>query len=403
MVGRVAKVPNVARKPRARAPAQPKDSWLESYNKKKFVILLLSLPIPLALSLIAFFGGAQSTTVIAISSLGLMVVIVPYIALSFFEFREIKNAEDGYPMFLRDLAQSVSAGMTIPQAIKISANTKYGALTKYVKKLHVWLSWSTPFPKAWVKFTKLLEKSELIRKLNGIVLESFHAGGDIKITLNSLAEDVTLLKDMESQKKTLLNQQIIIMYIVYFIFLGVIIGLFKILAPILFIQKMGILSGIAIKSVGETLTLEYFKNLFFLMVLVESVCAGVIAGQIAEEKLIAGFKHIIIMMSVGVFCFFIFIYPSHLNIDMTIYPSVTGPGGSILINGQVYYESSPAAGASITIIAPDKEVYTLFVDNVGEFERELTAPIQSGTYTVVATARYKDEEQAVSRSFTVQI
>jgi len=362
----------------------------------------MSLPIPLVLSLVAFFLGAQSTTVIAISSLGIMVVILPYISLSFFEFREIKNAETGYPLFLRDLAQSVSAGMTIPQAIKTCSNTQYGALSKYIKKLSIWLSWSTPFPQAWQKFTKLLEKSDLIRKINGIILESFHAGGDIKITLNSLAEDVTLLKQMENQKKSLLSQQIVIMYIVFFIFLGVVIGLFKILAPILFIQQMGLLSGIAVKSASETLTLEYFKNLFFLMVLVESICAGLIAGQIAEEKIIAGFKHVIIMMSVGVFFFFIFIYPSNLTIDMTLYPTSVIPNGTVSVTGQVYFESSPASGSSITIVSPDKEVYTLFADNVGEYRREITAPLQEGTYKVVATVKYRNEEQIASRTFTVE-
>jgi len=383
-------------------PYKEKQTFIESYTKKKFIILLLSLPIPLILSLIAFFFGAQSTTVIAISSLGLIAVIIPYIALSFFEFRDIKNAEEGYPLFLRDLSQSVSAGMTIPQAIKVTSDTHYGSLSKYIRKLHIWISWSTPFPKAWVKFTKTLEKSELIRKINGLILESFHAGGDIKVTLNSLAEDVTLLKQMESQKKSLLNQQIIIMYIVYFIFLGVVIGLFNILAPILFIQKMGLLSGITVKAASETLSLEYFKNLFFLMVLVESICAGVIAGQIAEEKVIAGFKHIIIMMSVGVFCFFVFIYPSSLSMEMTLYPSVVNVGSTVSISGRVYYESSPAAGASINIISPNKEVYTLFADNIGEFRRDITAPMQPGTYSVVATVQYQDDKQAITQTFTVR-
>lgn len=387
---------------RIKNKAHKKYNWLEEYNKKRFIILLISLPAPVILSLIAFFFGAQSTTVIAISSLGLIVVIIPYIAFSFFEFKEIKDAEAGYPAFLRDLAQSVSAGMTIPQAIKTCANTNYGVLTKYIKKLHVWLSWSTPFPKAWKKFTNLLEKSELIKKINNIVLESFYAGGNIKITLNSLAEDVTLLKQMEAEKKSLLNQQIIIMYIVFFIFLGVVIGLFKILAPILFIQKMGIFSGISVKGVTETLSLEYFKNLFFLMVLIESICAGAIAGQIAEEKIVAGFKHTIIMMSVGVFFFFMFIYPSHLTVELTLYPSSVAPGSSVSITGRVYYEASSAAGASITIISPDKEVFTLFADNVGEFRKEIIAPTQPGKYSVIVTVKYQNEEQIESKYFTVQ-
>jgi archaeal flagellar protein FlaJ len=375
-------------------PTKPK-------GHKKFYLLIALLPVPLIVSLAAYFVGAASTTIIAVSALGIILIIAPYIAINFLAFQEIKKAEEEYPNFLRDIAQNASAGMTLPQAIQTSSDSDYGALSKYINKLNIWLSWSTPFPKAWQKFTALLTKSELIRRINNIVLESFHTGGDIKVTLNSLAEDVTLLKQMESEKKSVMKEQIIIMYAVYFVFVGVIIGLFKILAPILFIQKMGIFSGISMQNAGEELSLEYFKNLFFMMVIVESICAGIIAGQISEEKLIAGFKHVIIMLSVGVFCFFVFIFPSSLSLDATIYPSTVVGGDKIIINGQAYYESAPASGATVTIITPQKEILTLFIDNIGEFERTIVAPTQKGSYKIIMSVEYKDEKQTTVSTINV--
>ena len=370
---------------------------------KKLKLLLLLLPIPLIVSISAFLLGAESTTIIAVSVLGVALIIAPYLAISFLAFLEIKKAEENYPNFLRDIAQNVSAGMNLPQAIATSADSDYGALSKYLRKLNIWLSWSTPFPKAWQKFTNLLSKSSLITRMNNIILESFHSGGDIKTTLNSLADDVNLLKQMEYEKKSVMNEQIIIMYVVYFIFVGVVIGLFKILSPILFIQKMGIFSGISVGGGGGgELTLEYFKNLFFLMVVVESICAGLIAGQIAEEKLIAGFKHVVLMLSVGAFCFFIFIFPSYLNLSATIYPGSVEPAGNIIINGQVFYESAPASGATVTIITPQKDILTLFVDNMGEFERTIKAPEQSGEYNIIISVEFNNEKQTVTQTFKVR-
>ena len=372
-----------------------------THKHRKRLLLLLLLPVPLIISLTAYFLGAASTTIIASSALGIILIIAPYLSLNFISFREIKNAEEEYPNFLRDIAQNVSAGMTLPQAIQTSSDSEYGALSKYIRKLNIWLSWSTPFPKAWQKFTDLLHKSELIVRINNIVLESFHTGGDVKTTLNSLAEDVNLLKQMESEKKSVMKEQIVIMYAVYFVFVGVVIGLFKILAPILFIQKMGIFSGIAVNTSGGELTLEYFKNLFFMMVIVESICAGVIAGQISEERLIAGFKHAVIMLSVGVFCFFLFIFPSNLSLEATIYPSNVVAGENIIINGQAYYESAPASGASITIITPQKELINLYVDNLGEFERTIEAPTEKGIHNIIISAEYKNEKQTLTQSFEV--
>jgi archaeal flagellar protein FlaJ len=375
----------------------------KEHKKNKLKLLLLLLPIPFIISITAYLAGAKSTTIMAISALGLILIVAPYIFISFIAFRELKKAEDNYPNFLRDVSQNVSAGMTLPQAVSTSAESDYGALTKYIKKLNIWLSWSTPFPKAWDKFTNLLTKSVLIKRINSIILESFYSGGDLKKTLSSLADDVNLLKQMESEKKSVMNEQIVIMYIVYLIFVGVVIGLFKILAPILFIQKLGVFSGISFSDGGggAELTIDYFKNLFFIMMLIESICAGIIAGQISEENIIAGFKHIMVMLSVGIFCFFVFIFPSHLTLDATIYPSSVPAEGNIIINGQVYYESSPASGATVSVITPQKNVYSLFVDNMGEFEKTIQAPAQKGAYDLIITVEFNNEKETVTRTFNV--
>jgi pilus assembly protein TadC len=370
-------------------------------KQKKLRLLLILLPVPLIIAFSAYLLGAQSTTIIAVSALGFLTIIVPYLTINFLAFREIQKAEESYPNFLRDISQNVSAGMTLPQAIATSSDTEYGALTKYIHKLNIWLSWSTPFPRAWQKFTNLLSKSDLIKRINGIILESFHGGGDIKTTLGSLADDVNLLKEMNAEKRSVMNEQIMIMYAVYFVFVGVVVGLFRILSPILFIQNLGGFGGMSFGEGGETLTIEYFKNVFFMIILMQSLCAGIIAGQISEERLIAGFKHVVLLLSVGIFCFFLFIFPSHLNLDASIYPGTITGGENVIINGQVYFESAPASGATVNIITPNKDVLTLFVDNIGEFERTIVAPIQKGSYQIIVAVEYNNEKDTVTRTLEV--
>ncbi len=373
------------------------------YKHKKFLTIIISLPIPFVIAIITHLLGFETTTVISATALGLVLVFIPYMVISFLEFREIRNAEASFPNFLRDLAQGVSAGMTLPQAIKNSGETDYGSLSKYIKKLNIWLSWGKPFPEAWKRFTDSLRDSELVTRINGIILEAFYTGGEIKVTLNSLAEDVNLLKQMEQEKKSIMQQQIIIMYVIYFIFVGVIIGLFRILSPILFIQKLGTFSGIAIASAEETLTLTYFKDLFFIMTIIESVCAGLLAGQISEEKLVAGSKHVFIMLGVGIFLFFLFIFPSQLSFEVAIYPSVIEGGEKIIITGRAFYESAPASGATITIFEPgvERKIQTVFVDNLGEFKRTIEAPSIPGEYDLVIAISYEGQQQSTSRRIKV--
>jgi archaellum biogenesis protein FlaJ (TadC family) len=366
----------------------------------KIKILLFSTPIPFIAAIVASLLGLSSTSILATFSFGVIGIFTPYMVFGYLEFKEIRDAEEGYPNFLRDLTQSVNSGMTLPQAVATSAQTKYGVLSKYVTKLNAWLSWGTPFPEAWQRLTLALEKSELIKRINGIVLEAFHSGGDISDVLNALADDVTLLKRLEADKKSLMQEHIVVMYIVFFIFISIIVILFKILIPILYIQQLGVFGGLALRP-AEQLSVDYFKNLFFLLTIIQAACMGLIAGQITEEKMIAGAKHIAIMVAIGAFAFFAFIFPSFLTLQVNVFPENPALNQKVTITGSVYFEAQPAAGAKIDIVTPQKEIITVFTDGLGEFDTFVTAPTQPGTYILSVTATYRSETQMFSKTITV--
>jgi len=373
-----------------------------TYKQKKLLILLASMPLPIVVGLLTFYLGVPSTFVIAFTSLSFIGIVLPYIAFEAIEYSALKKAEDKFPNFLRDISQATSAGMTLPQAIDTASNIDYGALSPYVKKLNIWLSWGIPFQKAWARFTKLLDRSPIVRKTNAIVLEAFHSGGNLVATLEALADDVTLLKQMEAERQSIMRQQIIIMYIIFFIFVAVLISLYKILSPILYIQQIGFFSGVSLQAgATEKLSIDYFKTLFFLMALVEGISAGLISGQIAQERVVAGFKHILIMVSFTVFVFFIFVFPTVFTMEVASYPAQVPPGGKITLVGQVFFESSPASSATITIIEPGGGVTTLFSDNVGEFRKTVDAPEIVGQYEITITAEFKGEQQFATRIFAV--
>jgi len=363
----------------------------ELMKDKKLFYTALALPIPFILALIAFFIGASSTTLIALISIGLIIVVVPSIWISFKEYAEIKSAEDQFPHFLEDLSQSTSAGMTLPQAISVASKTQYGKLSSHINQLHIWLSWNQSFPKAWEKFTKRLAKSPLIRRVNAIILEAFHSGGDVKKTLGSLADDVNIIKEMESERRSIMHQQIIIMYIIFFVFVGVIIALYKILSPILYVQQIGSFSGIGIQEGGAKLTLEYFRNLFFLMTMVEAICAGFIAG----------IKHVLVMVSVTIFVFFIFVFPSDFSVELSMFPSETTIEGKVTINGKIFSEGAPVSGASISILDHTGLPKDIFSDNSGEFRYFWTAPDSPGEYDIQISIKHEKEIKNFVRTVRV--
>ena len=103
------------------------------------------------------------------------------------------------------------------------------------------------------------------------------------------------------------------------------------------------------------------------MTMVEAICAGFIAGIIAEEKMVAGIKHVLVMVSVTIFVFFIFVFPSDLSIEISMFPSETTIEGKVTINGKIFSEGAPVSGASISILDHTGLPKDFFSDNSGEF------------------------------------
>jgi len=369
-------------------------------RQNKYLLPAIGATIVGSLVLVLILLGQSSPILISTIAIGIIGIAFPHFAIEYLKFKDIRASESAYPNFLRDLTQSVNSGMTIPQAIIVASQTEYGALTKYIQKLNANLAWGAPFPEAWARFTTLLKDSEVISRINGIVLESFYSGGDISAVLEALSEDVETIKRMEAEKRGMMAQHLAVMYVVFGVFLSIIVILYKILLPILYLQRFGAFSGLAFRST-ELLGVEYFKNLFFIMTVVQAGSLGVIAGQITEEKLIAGLKHIMIMLAIGIAVFFIFIFPSKITFNLEVSPQTLGIGQSFTVSGSMSYDSQPAGGANVEIQGPTGELTSVFADSLGEFSTTLHAPTQPGSYYVTVMMTYGSESRAETRTIIV--
>ena len=65
----------------------------------KIKILLLSTPIPFIAAIVASLLGLSSTSILAIFSFGVIGIFTPYMIFGYLEFKEIRDAEEGYPNF----------------------------------------------------------------------------------------------------------------------------------------------------------------------------------------------------------------------------------------------------------------------------------------------------------------
>lgn len=265
---------------------------------------------------------------------GALVIIVPSSILSYMHFSRYKNMELEFPRFLRDLGESKKSGMTFPQAVVSRKDTKYGPLSEEIMKASNQLSWGMPFVKVLQQITERVKESALLRRTFTIIIEAFNAGGDVSEVLDDLSEDVQTLKEIDAERTSALSQQVVMMYLISFLFLGIVMMLFNLLIPMLSSEGLGGIAGEGgalvycdyaqficnvceafnwegtveskVSTPGEKLTsrqLCYFKSLFFFMAFVQSIGSGLISGEMSEGSIRAGVKHCLILgvVTVGVF------------------------------------------------------------------------------------------------------
>jgi len=262
---------------------------------------------------------------ISILTLATMVTLLPYCLIQFFEFRRIKSSEREFPKFLRDLAEAKRSGASMIQAINTCARRDYGALTKEVVKLKHQLSWNIPLKDALENFRKNFAKSSIINYATVVLKQVEESGGNTEDIMDSLANNIEHLKEVEEERKSLMSQHVTSMYAIFFIFVGIIIAVVKFLTPLIqsqqeaglerFIVIGGNPCNICIGTnipgcevcrlfFGMCIVLGfgaienvscYFKSLYFVMTVIQGIFSGLIIGQISNNSIIAGIKHSLIL------------------------------------------------------------------------------------------------------------
>jgi len=302
---------------------------------KEKKILVITILIAWVLLLIAFLIGDRGVMGNAII-LALFLIITPQFILNYVNYRELKEMELAYPIFLRDLVDATKAGLPFHKAIISLGKNSYGPLTKEVRKMVNQLTWNVDVIKVLEQSKKRLKESPILVKTIRIIIETYNSGGRVEEILDSLSNTLVTIQETEKERESSLKQYVTAMYIITFVFIGVIVAINKLMIPIF---ESSSSTGGDVLGIGGSnpctfciygLTLEclpcnlysgicsifnidkisiscYYFALFFCMAVVQSIVGGLVAGQIGEGSVRAGFKHSLILLSVTVAAFMILV------------------------------------------------------------------------------------------------
>jgi len=331
----------------------------------------------------------------------LMIIIFPYSLIVYLRVRKAKMMEEYFPSFLRDIAEAKRAGMTIPNAIALSAQTDYGPLTKEIKRMNNLLSWGVPFPETIKLLQKRVKYSTYIKRGLAILLESYYTGGRIEDAMDAVAESTRLLKEVEKDRESVLQQQLIIVYLIHFIFVGILVALYKILIPLLTFQGGGSASLITSFGGGQSPPLDFYKLLFFLTMTIQSFSNGLVAGVTKEGSLAAGTKHAGIMISTALLAFAIFIFPKTYAINVMSSKTEVTTNELVEFFGSVTLENEPISNVEVTVNFGGVADST-YTDEYGDFSIKIRAPTVEGNYIARVSSTYEGFEAVVDIPIVVR-
>ena len=270
--------------------------------EKNFLFLLITDAIFVFLLLyvnLTFISQIPELKLISalITFFSVFILAFPPLLYYYKEYTKFKHIEEYFPIFLRDFVEAVRGGLTIPFAFKSVARNDYKELTPYIKKIAARLEWGVPIDEVLLSFGKEV-KSKTISRIVASVVEAHKFGGNIADTFQSLSNVAIEIDRLRKERIGYLQAQIVTGYIIFFVFLGVIIGIERFLMP-----GLSQASNVALTATGtQTQTSDltsFFKNIFRDLIIIQGVLSGLAVGKMGEGSLLAGLKHSFFMSFIG--------------------------------------------------------------------------------------------------------
>lgn len=365
-------------------------------------ILIISAVVS-ALVVGAYFIFLQFD-IISAAYLGVIVISLLLFPISFYEYSinsKVAIMEEQFPIFLKDLADNLKAGLSISDSVRTVSKNDYRAFNVEVRKLSNQMSWGVSFEKSISDIMRRLKNSIFISRGLAILIQAFKSGGDISPIMNSVADSTVLLQNVQKDQENQMLQQVSIIYMIQLVFIGIIIILFKVLVPITTSGAFSMGLGATVGGIGgASLSTDYYKGFFFLTMVIQSVCNGFVAGYTKNNSLVSGIRHVAIMLGFSVLLFSIFILPRTLKITATSESYSVVKGETFKIVGTVNYDDLPVPNQNIEIILENSSFFGLSTAS-GEYDVRVTSPDNRGRFEGIARIKY--DGQTAETAFTINV
>ncbi len=261
------------------------------------IITIICVSIFIILALLRFvevFGGPISGVDFII-----MAILSGAGIFGMYEYMRVKKIykiDTIFPDFVRDLAESRRAGMTFTKAILFASRGNYGILTPEIQKISQQVSWGSSVTDALIAFSKRVNTRSIKRTIS-LIIEASKSGGNVADVLDVAAKDAREIKMLEAERKANMASYVVVIYVGMLVFLAIILILSTSFIPAMIGEggqgMQGVMGG------GSAISQSQVTSVFFFAVIVQSFGSGFVAGVFEDGQLMAGIKHMFVMVLIG--------------------------------------------------------------------------------------------------------
>lgn len=221
----------------------------------------------------------------------------------FFALRDLRRIDainDKFPDFLRDIAESARAGMTLPRALVTAAHGTYGALTDDIRIMSAQVEWGVAFDDALQRFAQRAD-TPLIDRTVSLIVEAQRAGGNVVDVLTAASDDAREIKQIVDERNQQMQSYQLVIFVAYFVFIAVVMVLVTQFIPS-FKEAVDATGGGGAQVGGisfKDFDPQQMNNLFFQAAIIQAIGGGLVGGVLTRGNPIAGIPSVAVMIGIS--------------------------------------------------------------------------------------------------------
>jgi len=226
-------------------------------------------------------------------ALGLVIAFAFPATVEFNNYRWEKQVERNIPRLLRDVAEAVRSGVTLPRALEEASQRDYGPLSKELEHAISMFILGASWEDSLMSLAQRLKRPSALR-LSTILVEAHQTGGKMVEVLDTSVELFSSLNEYREEQYSNMRPYMMTIYMATVIFLIIAyVVLHQFLTPLhaastgATVEESGLLAGL--------LDINYYVSILFWASIIESIFGGLIAGKIGDGTLSAGLRHSVIL------------------------------------------------------------------------------------------------------------